>query len=273
MLRSDTALRLEYRLRSVAAARAGGIANLPAWTLGNIGFTYFDLGRYTDSQTAFQEALDLMLALGDRKWRTTCQTGWSLAEFFMGNFARARELCEDGLRTAERFGLPHPKPIAMAVLALLNTVEQERLTAAQKWSDEAISLRASVWHGRLSARAARVVVTFAAGDYQTAWAEAPQRLKDSVRNGSLPYSITCLTVMAMLLADEGEHTRAAELLGLALNQPASPRGWFDHWPLLIRKLEQLEAELGADAFTAAWERGKAMDLKVVVEEVLAEYAV
>jgi hypothetical protein len=78
--------------------------------------------------------------------------------------------------------------------------------------------------------------------------------------------------MALLLTDEGEHARAAELLGLALNHPATPRGWFDHWPLLTHKRQQLQAELSADAYAAAWEHGQTQDLAATIEQLLAEYA-
>jgi ATP/maltotriose-dependent transcriptional regulator MalT len=74
--------------------------------------------------------------------------------------------------------------------------------------------------------------------------------------------------MALLLCDDGEYARAAELLGLTLNHAASPRGWFDNWPLLTRKCNQLQNALGSEAYAAAWERGKQLTLDEVINNLI-----
>ena len=42
-------------------------------------------------------------------------------------------------------------------------------------------------------------------------------------------------------------------------------GWAKKWPLLNETRQQLEAELGTAAFQAAWDRGQALTLEVVVQ--------
>jgi hypothetical protein len=100
--------------------------------------------------------------------------------------------------------------------------------------------------------------------------DVSQRLGESLVECWLPYSSMCLALLGMHWADEGEHVRAAEMLGLALSHPAAPRGWLDRWPLLAQKQILLRAELGAEAYDAAWERGRSLDWDVAVEQVLAE---
>ena len=58
---------------------------------------------------------------------------------------------------------------------------------------------------------------------------------------------------------------------MAFNHRASPTGYLEKLPLLVRLRADLEAELGAEAYTAALKRGSARDLDMVVAELLAEH--
>jgi ATP/maltotriose-dependent transcriptional regulator MalT len=80
-----------------------------------------------------------------------------------------------------------------------------------------------------------------------------------------------LPVAAILLTQEGQLERAVEVLGLAFHHPASAKTWMEQWPLLTRLRAQLEAELGLDTYTAAWERGKISDLIAVSVSFLAHF--
>jgi ATP/maltotriose-dependent transcriptional regulator MalT len=262
----NTEASLEYVIKSLAVAREAGITNQIAWQQVDIGCATLGLGCYADSADALQQGLDLLLTLGDRKARTLCQALLGLTEFYTGKFASARERCGEALCTADRFGFPEAKALALTVLALLCAVEQEMPVEAKQLSEQATNIKLHNNWLRLSARMARVVVAYALGDRQTAWEETPQRLKDS--SAFLPYSITCLTVMGLLLCDDGEYARAAELLGLTLNHPASPRGWFDNWPLLTRKCKQLQDALGSEAYATAWERGKHLTLDEAINNLI-----
>jgi DNA-binding CsgD family transcriptional regulator len=84
--------------------------------------------------------------------------------------------------------------------------------------------------------------------------------------------IRCLPAIAMILAHEGEPEQAVELLALAFTPPASLTGWMERWPLLTRFRASLGAELGAEAFEAAWVRGETSDLKAVIAGVLRQFA-
>ena len=78
----------------------------------------------------------------------------------------------------------------------------------------------------------------------------------------------CLAPAAILAARAGEPERAAELLGLAYAAPRELIGWMERWSFLDEVQRQLSAELGAAAFKAAWEHGKASDIELVVRELL-----
>jgi hypothetical protein len=77
-----------------------------------------------------------------------------------------------------------------------------------------------------------------------------------------------LPAQAISLARQGSLDRAVELLGLAVTYPVEITGWMLKWPPLTQVRADLERELGADVYRAAWERGSALDLERTVEEFL-----
>ena len=78
-----------------------------------------------------------------------------------------------------------------------------------------------------------------------------------------------LPMIALLLADAGEHERAVELYALASRYPyvANSR-WFED--VFGRHIDAVAATLPPDVAEAARERGRARDLQATVKELLAE---
>ena len=265
---------LAYKLESLAVAQKAGIPNQVTWLQGDLGFLYLNMGRYADAEASFTEAVERLLILGDRKWRTMCLAGLSLTEFFAGHFDQARERADETLRTAGRFDLRHQQFVGQAVLALLHTGNPVTLPEARRLLDDAMAEEIDdFWWKRYTVQMANAVVTYAQADRQRAWAETPESLQILAEEAApLPFLISCLIVIALLLADDGEWIRAAELLGFVLNHPAAPLGWLEQWPLFVQKRQQLEADLGADAYEVAWARGQDRELDAVVADLLADLA-
>jgi ATP/maltotriose-dependent transcriptional regulator MalT len=80
----------------------------------------------------------------------------------------------------------------------------------------------------------------------------------------------CLALEAVALAHEGMLDAAAELLGLAFQQPTWVSGWLHHWPKVSRLRVDLARQLGEDAYRAAWERGGSQDLLTTIGLILGE---
>ena len=78
-----------------------------------------------------------------------------------------------------------------------------------------------------------------------------------------------LPVAAALLAREGQAQQAAEVLALAYTHRLSPTGRMQRWPVLVELRAELLADLGADVYQAAWERGQALDAATVAARLLA----
>ncbi|MDX1665217.1 MAG: hypothetical protein R3272_15600, partial [Candidatus Promineifilaceae bacterium] len=79
---------------------------------------------------------------------------------------------------------------------------------------------------------------------------------------------TYLPYCGVLLARQGGHERAVELLALGLTSPH--RRLLEIDPLLTRTRTELEEVLGDERYAAAWERGRRLDVQATATEVLAE---
>jgi hypothetical protein len=76
--------------------------------------------------------------------------------------------------------------------------------------------------------------------------------------------LTCLPIIAILYADQGEAERATELFGLVFTHPQSPTPWLDKWALLERWQSKIKASLGAEHYEQAWKRGATLDLNAII---------
>lgn len=76
--------------------------------------------------------------------------------------------------------------------------------------------------------------------------------------------------IALLLADSGEPERTVELYALATRYPFVAKSrWFED--VFGHRIDAVAATLPPEVVEAARERGRARDLKVMVQELLAEF--
>jgi predicted ATPase len=79
-----------------------------------------------------------------------------------------------------------------------------------------------------------------------------------------------LPVAALFLARSGQPTRAAQILSLATNHPASQIGWLDHWYIGVNLASELEQRLGKVYFQEQWDLGIGLDLAEAVNLLASE---
>lgn len=111
----------------------------------------------------------------------------------------------------------------------------------------------------------------------TAYAQGniPVAATTIVRAWSLPIAmrwpsilLQYIPVVASLLADQGEFSRAVALLAMARAHPACPQGWWEIM-VLVQELEaRLQAELSPEEYAAAHSQGRKMDLKETAVSLL-----
>jgi hypothetical protein len=89
-------------------------------------------------------------------------------------------------------------------------------------------------------------------------------------SGSVDRRTKVLLVAAIIEGNEGDREYATEWLGCVFTYPTDATGWMEKWPLITRLRADLRAELGEDAYNAAWERGATLDLETMIQELLAD---
>jgi hypothetical protein len=75
---------------------------------------------------------------------------------------------------------------------------------------------------------------------------------------------------AVILANDGQETRAVELLSLVFNHPLSPTGWLEQWSVIDELRQELKQQLGQDAYESAWKRGQSLDLETAFSRLQVE---
>ena len=78
-------------------------------------------------------------------------------------------------------------------------------------------------------------------------------------------------VVACILADQGEYSRAAALLAMGRAHPGCPRGWWDIMALVYELEARLEAALLPEEYAAAQARGLELDVPETAASLLEEF--
>jgi DNA-binding CsgD family transcriptional regulator len=157
------------------------------------------------------------------------------------------------------------------MLALLLCVMDEAYTEGAALARKQQILAQEPFYGgrhELSARWGQAIADCGLGQY----AAARQSYTACFwgRRGDPGPATICLALEAAALTHDGMLEAAAELLGLAFQQPAWASGWLHHWPLVARLRDDLRCRLGEETYQAAWERVRIRDLKTIVGSILGE---
>ena len=107
-------------------------------------------------------------------------------------------------------------------------------------------------HKELGARWGQAVADCGLGQYAAARLGLRRIYFGAQRDDPGPATV-CLAIEAAARAHEGQLEAAAELLGLAFQQPIWASGWLHRWPLLSRLRADLSHQLGDEVYQAAWE--------------------
>jgi hypothetical protein len=100
------------------------------------------------------------------------------------------------------------------------------------------------------------------------YTEAAEYAKRWLRFGIGVRKYDAIAIFALIYGQTQQYQHCAELLGICQN--ASILGWLPKWSLTHDVIHKAKQELGADAYNAAWERGKSLDLETVVQDLLDE---
>lgn len=187
---------------------------------------------------------------------------------FKGDMAVAGPLLTEAFDLAGKLSFSITLGLAGGVRALMDSVAGN-YASALRYGAESVAIPANHGLGLMIANWALAMARCGQQQPEPAWQQARAAMKQIQQEGFVAPQTWLLPVTAVLLAGSGAKERAVELLALAFSHPLSTTGWLAHWPLLAEVRAGLERELGANAYQAAWERGKGLDLAMAVAELLA----
>ena len=262
----------EFDLECLEIYRELGDKYNIANVLSNIGSYSSAKGKYEESENNHSEALALRREIGQ-----TMGIVWSLSALFnlalgKGDFVEARRLLNEILLLEKDLSTPAIRAtmrIAQSEIAILD----EQYSHAYELGQEALSLaeKGRTFSTITKSRAILGLASCYVGNFEQAIELLIPVLEDSLRIHSTPVLLRISSGIAFLLAEGNEYRRAAELIGLLDVHSAGFPEMNKQYPPILDLVIKLKAELGDDAYQAAYEHGSQLDLDAVIKSLLTEF--
>ena len=190
--------------------------------------------------------------------------------FFQGEFRRARVVAEKALQLATKIDAPDAIGFALTTLSMLECMKENYLEGKRLAMKAVAEARRGLHEVELVATVGLTMAQCGLEDYQSAKESLVQASTFLTEIMNLVGKASGLSLAAIILANEGNLVRAAELLGLAFTHPVGVSCWMEQWELLSRLQMHLEEVLGTEEYLAAWERGCRLDLEQTGAQVFKE---
>jgi tetratricopeptide (TPR) repeat protein len=185
-----------------------------------------------------------------------------------GDLRHVHSMLNEAQAIAEEQNVPHLKAHVLAEMITVQLVEgryQEALTMTEEVMVMAHQgLSTWIW-----AAFQRGIAYLGLGRIEEAIEAIKLPLSRMIEEDWSGLLRTLIAFPAVILAERGQEEWAAELLAHGLTHPTTI-GRLEVDPLIIRHRHKLEASLGDEALTAAWERGSQLDTLTAAAEVLAQ---
>ncbi len=220
------------------------------------------------SRQHYQESLEIFEEIGDQRGVADA-TVWLC--FAYERLGELQESLQHGQKALAMFrAMDNRVGLALAQLAIgLTAISAEDYREAMLYAHSSSTIAEEIGIRSIQAHALRTcaAAAFELKQYQEAQRWAFQALKIASEFQGTYFMRWTLPVVAGLLELQGQRVRALEIMSLVI-QPGSKNYGFNY----LRTYKALEAALPPDVFAAAVERGKALDLDMVVKELLGEWS-
>jgi predicted ATPase len=242
-----------------------------ARSLGNLGMVDGVQEDYSQARTLFEESLGLFRELGHKY-----NIAWALGKLGVlarleGDYGQAKALLKEGLSLSSELGVKDSIAWALVELGVLARLEGD-YGQAKALLKEGLSLFRELGNKSGLAWVLAELGTLARleGDYSQARALLEESLTLRQELGDKEGIASCLEGLAEGVRVQGDPGRAVRLFGaaqalrLAIGAPLPPveRAAYEQAVASVR------AQLGEDAFAAAWQEGRATELSQIIEQAL-----
>lgn len=259
---------MHYTRQSLELARQIGDLLDENHALGNLGWGALTLGDFAGSERYAREAIALSQKTGDRLSLAHSLVQLGLCHLLHGRLVEAQEAAAEGVVIAEDIVFTLTQAYGLAVLSVQASLDGD-YALGRRLAGESLDRHTNPYGDYLGHWASAIALV-GLDQTEQAWQQAQAALRIVYSwcfHGNMTWM---LPVVGIIWARQGQSERAAEILGLYFNHPLRPTGWAEKWPLLAEWQARLEKSLGADAYRAAWERGRGLDLMTAVDVLLAE---
>jgi predicted ATPase len=218
---------------SMMIEREIGDRNGIATLLGNLGILADDQGDYASAHVFYEESLTIFREIGSPYGIATSLSNLGSVAFIPGDYASARAYHEESLTIFRNIG--DQSGIAIALSNLGNVAHiQDDYASASACYEESLTIRREIGHRSGIAESLEEFASLSAQESRTKQAAALWGAAAALR----------------------------EQIGAPL--PPSDRETYE------RDVAQARQVMGEEAFTAAWEEGRAMTIEKAVEYALRE---
>jgi predicted ATPase/DNA-binding SARP family transcriptional activator len=276
---ADTMMGLGF-LQCMAGKIHTGIQNLAeayrlARDIGNLNIMIYTLihwGYYAAqaelAESNFREAIAIARQIGSRRAVAFVRYHLAFLRFFAGDFDDARRIIGEALARADIHDYLETKALLLSIVSLLASVADEDYERGRQLARECYTLfeqSGALKEYNNQYRLSLAIAAISSGDDPAAREHLARAFMYSPPRW---WAVVGVCLSAILLAHEGEPKRAVALLALAFNQGEHVTGWMKQWDLLAQLKTTLRHDLEGDAYCAAWEHGRALDLDTVLEEMM-----
>lgn len=223
---------------SLAIARTGDDQRLALSPLNTLGDIACYRGDYVRGQVVFQECLALSRELGDPYNTAVHLNNLGTALHSLGKYAEAQALYQESLDICRNIGDLAGQAVALSNLGEI-AFALGALRQAQGFYEAGLSI------GRTTQNQWAIMIclnnlgeiAIASSDWEGTRVYLAKALKITIETNTLTILMRVVVNLAAFFARQGQPDRAAELLGLARQHPASEQD-------IQKKAERLLAELG-----------------------------
>jgi tetratricopeptide (TPR) repeat protein len=272
ILRGDGQYREARELgkRSLAISQEYGDQPGAARALNLLGVIAGALGEYEEARRQLRKALERYRAIGNQYGIANTLNDLSVVAVRQGERAEARRLQQECLARRREIGHLWGVGTSLNNLGYFAYLDGE-YAEARRLLREGLAIQRDIgdyYHIANCLNNLGIVAT-AAGEYREASEYFPKALKLALDVGALPLVLETVAEAAVLLAASKtmEKEQVAEILSFVQQHPASDQPTQEK---AERGLAELATELVPEAMKAARERGRAMDLEIVVDGIMSE---
>lgn len=239
-----------------------------ASALNSLGSDAGTRGDYEEARTYFEQSLTLRRELDDRFGIAGASHNLGAVAYLLGDYEAARDLRQEALSICREIGFRWG--VASAQRHLGDALRRlGSLDEARQLYQESLALKHEMGHRRGVALVLSSLgnLEIACSHYDRGRRHLRQGLETAIEIGSPPVALAILADWIDLLAHEGTHEQALELLALVLDHPATEKQTQDQVSAIQ---DEIEAQLSADAAAAARERGRVQTLEGAAAALLAK---